>query len=87
MLFRSPADQFIRLGGRDTAQAQRFELWLDQRHTGTAHPEQKLSRLCAWVLQAEQRGLDYGLRLAGLNIKPARGEAHKRRCLQALALH
>ena len=75
------------LVSRDTAQAQRFELWLDQRHTGTAHPEQQLSRLCAWVLQAEQRGLDYGLRLAGLNIKPARGEAHKRRCLQALALH
>jgi uncharacterized protein (DUF58 family) len=77
------ADELV---SRDAAQAQRFELWLDQRHTGTAHPEQQLSRLCAWVLQAERRGLNYGLRLAGLDIKPASGEAHKRRCLQALAL-
>jgi uncharacterized protein (DUF58 family) len=31
-------------------------------------------------------GLDYGLRLPGVEIKPASGEAHKRRCLEALAL-
>jgi hypothetical protein len=30
--------------------------------------------------------LDYGLRLPGLVIAPAGGEAHKRRCLEALAL-
>ena len=65
---------------------QRRELWLEPQQTGISHTEQQLSRLCAWVLQAEQQGLDYGLRLGALEIKPAHGEAHKRRCLQALAL-
>ena len=70
---------------RDTQQAQRHELWLDVRQTGPLDLELKLSRLCAWVLQADRLGLDYGLRLATLDIKPASGEAHKRRCLEALA--
>ncbi len=70
---------------RDTQQAQRHELWLDIRQTGPMELEHKLSRLCAWVLQADRLGLDFGLRLNALEIKPASGEAHKRRCLEALA--
>ena len=70
---------------RDTQQADRHELWLDIRQTGSLDLEHKLSRLCAWVLQADRLGLDYGLRLSALEIKPASGEAHKRRCLEALA--
>ena len=71
---------------RDTQQAQRHELWLDFAQAGTADKEQKLSRLCAWVLVADKQAIDYGLRLPGLEIKPASGEAHKRQCLEALAL-
>ena len=70
---------------RDMAQSQRHELWLDLRQAGAMELEGKLSRLCAWVLQADRLGLDYGLRLGALEIKPASGEAHKRRCLEALA--
>ena len=70
---------------RDTQQAQRQELWLDFRQTGTLDTEHKLSRLCAWVLQCEKLGLNYGLRLPSLEVKPASGEAHKRACLEALA--
>ncbi|MEC5211479.1 uncharacterized protein (DUF58 family) [Polaromonas sp. CG_9.5] len=70
---------------RDTQQAERHELWLDIRQAGSLDLEHKLSRLCAWVLQADRLGLDYGLRLSALEIKPASGEAHKRRCLEALA--
>ena len=70
---------------RDIAQAQRHELWLDIRQAGPPDLEHQLSRLCAWVLQADRLGLDYGLRLAALELKPASGEAHKRRCLEALA--
>lgn len=77
------ADELV---SRDTSQVQRFELWLDPLHSGTVYPEQQLSRLCAWVLQAETAGLDYGLRLRGLEIKPGCGAAHKKRCLEALAL-
>ncbi|MES2400696.1 MAG: DUF58 domain-containing protein [Pseudomonadota bacterium] len=71
---------------RDTQQAQRHELWLDFMHAGTQDVEHKLSRLCAWVLRADKLGVDYGLRLPSVEIKPSFGEAHKRRCLEALAL-
>lgn len=71
---------------RDTLQAQRHELWLDFMQAGALGTEQKLSRLCAWILQADALGLDYGLRLPALDIKPASGETHKRQCLEALAL-
>jgi uncharacterized protein (DUF58 family) len=76
------ADELV---SRDTHQAQRYELWLDFAQAGPADTEHKLSRLAAWVLQAERLGLDYGLRLPGQQIAPGSGEAHKRRCLEALA--
>ena len=71
---------------RDTQQAQRHELWLDSAQTGAAALEAKVSRLCAWVLLSDKMGLSYGLRLPALEIAPASGEAHKRQCLEALAL-
>ncbi len=77
------ADELI---SRDAQQAQPFELWLDQANT-TGGLEARLSRLCAWVLLAERQQLRYGLRLNGTEIAPDSGEAHKRACLQALALH
>ena len=70
---------------RDTQQAQRHELWLDIRQAGPPDLERQLSRLCAWVLQADRLGLRYGLRLGARDIAPASGEAHKRHCLEALA--
>jgi uncharacterized protein (DUF58 family) len=77
------ADELV---SRDAQQAQGFELWLDRHQTGTSHPELQLSRLCAWLLQAEKLERDYGLRLSGLKIEPGHGELHRRRCLEALAL-
>ena len=71
---------------RDAQQAQRHELWLDAAQTGRPGLEAQMSRLCAWVLQADKLGISYGLRLPGLQIKPSSGEAHKRQCLEALAL-
>ncbi|MEI7536145.1 MAG: DUF58 domain-containing protein [Comamonadaceae bacterium] len=77
------AEQLV---SRDAQQVQHTELWLDREHSGSNDPEQQLSRLCAWVLQAEQQGVDYGLRLGSLQISPGCGEPHKKRCLEALAL-
>ena len=74
------------LVSRDAQQVQRFELWLDFAHCGGAGTEHKLSRLCAWVLAADKQGSEFGLRLPGLELLPASGEVHKRRCLEALAL-
>jgi len=48
--------------------------------------ETRLSILAHWVLQAEEFGQGYGLRLPGVRIAPDRGEAHRARCLEALAL-
>ena len=72
---------------RDTQQVQRMELWLDFAQCGISGTEQKLARLCAWVLAADKSGQDYGLRLNGLQIAPGHGEAHKKQCLEALALY
>lgn len=74
------------LVSRDTQQAQRYELWLDYTACGTTEHEAKLSRLTAWVLSADELGCDFGLRIPGREIKPSSGEAHKRTCLEALAL-
>lgn len=70
---------------REAAQGQ--ELWLDWAAlsaTGLS-TERRLERLCAWVLLADKRGLDYGLRVPGQEIALGSGEAHKRHCLAALA--
>jgi uncharacterized protein (DUF58 family) len=79
----SGSDELV---SRDAQQAQRYELWLDFAQAGHLGTEHKLSRLCAWVLQADKLGVDYGLRLPGVEVKPSSGEAHRRRCLEALAL-
>jgi uncharacterized protein (DUF58 family) len=76
------ADELV---SRDTQQAQRYELSLDFAQSGHVSTEHRLSRLTAWVLQADRLGLDYGLRLPGREIHPSSGEAHKRDCLEALA--
>lgn len=62
------------------------ELWLDWADAPAADAEGRLSVLCRWVLQAEQRGQQYGLRLPGSAIPPGRGEAHRTHCLEGLAL-
>ena len=70
---------------RDSQQTQRDELWLDLRQAGPLDLEHQLSRLCAWVLQADRLGLRYGLRLGASEVRPDSGEAHKQQCLEALA--
>jgi uncharacterized protein (DUF58 family) len=77
------------LVSRDTVQGERRELWLDWDATGLprdADPEIRLSRLAAWVLRADELGADAGLRLPGVALPPAHGEAHRRALLDALAL-
>jgi uncharacterized protein (DUF58 family) len=74
------------LVSRDSQQAQHTELWLDLAQTGGSNLEHRLSRLCAWVLRAEELEQDYGLRLPTGEIAPSHGELHKLRCLEALAL-
>ncbi|MDF3833513.1 DUF58 domain-containing protein [Cupriavidus basilensis] len=60
--------------------------WLDWQSLPPAMAaEARLSRLCAWVLAAGEMA-DIGLRLPGVDIPPGHGGAHRRACLEALAL-
>jgi uncharacterized protein (DUF58 family) len=63
------------------------ELWLDWLEARAADPEARLSILAHWVIETERLGQIYGLRLPGTVIPPGRGEAHRTRCLEALALY
>lgn len=71
---------------RDHARAVTTKHILDWDDTAGLGTEARLSRLCAWVLAADQLGWDYGLVLPGLSIVPTRGAPHRTRLLKALAL-
>jgi uncharacterized protein (DUF58 family) len=63
------------------------ELWLDWRATAvTLGTEARLSRLARWVIDAHATSLSFGLRLPGLALPPAPGDAQRERCLEALAM-
>jgi uncharacterized protein (DUF58 family) len=63
------------------------ELWLDWNDARAADPETRIAFLAHWVIECERIGQRYGLRLPGTTIPPGRGEDHRARCLEALALH
>ncbi|OGA20751.1 MAG: hypothetical protein A3I02_05275 [Betaproteobacteria bacterium RIFCSPLOWO2_02_FULL_67_26] len=64
------------------------ELWLDWTLLPQAMGvEERLSHLARWVLDAHVAGLSYGLRLPGVTVDMAMGEAQRDRCLEALALY
>lgn len=62
-------------------------LWLDYAQAPGRDVEERLSRLCRWVLDSDSRGWTYGLRLPGRTIAPGSGRGHRARCLEALARH
>lgn len=62
-------------------------LWFDWKQIDAFDPEEKLSQLAIWVVQADQVGVPYGLRLPEQNFTPAMGPIYLQTCLTALALH
>lgn len=65
----------------------RSTTWLDWHALPPAlGTEARLSRLTRWVIEADRAGLEYGLRLPGTTLTPARGAPHRHACLSALAL-
>ncbi len=73
---------------------------LIKQHTGTrvethlfdydltdgADVEAKLAQLARWIVDADNAGHGYGLRLPGRDIAAGLGPAHRHECLRALAL-
>jgi uncharacterized protein (DUF58 family) len=62
------------------------ELLLDWHRLGHLDYEARISQLCLWVLQAEQRQRRFALDIPGTRIETGAGAEHQRRCLEALAL-
>ena len=59
--------------------------WFDFNEIEGQDTETRLSILARWIVDAEQGRLNFGLRLPGIEIPPSHGEAHRHRCLEALA--
>ncbi len=74
------------LVSRDTSASARRELWLEWDSAAGLDPEARLSRLAAWTLAAERAGIEFGLRLPGVQLDPAAGEVQRRQALDAMAL-
>ncbi|MFO1340851.1 MAG: DUF58 domain-containing protein, partial [Burkholderiaceae bacterium] len=73
------------LVSREGRESARRELWLDWALAHQPDVEARLSRLAAWVLQADRQGLAFGLRLPGQELPPADGTAQRHAALRALA--
>lgn len=71
---------------RDTSTNARLTLWLDWHDAGGLDTERRLSRLASWVVQADQLGASWGLRLPGVEIAPDAGDQHRLQALERLAL-
>jgi uncharacterized protein (DUF58 family) len=69
-------------GGEQTSE----EIRLDYEHAPGHNVEERLSRLCRWVVDAERAGIRYGFSLPGFKLEPNNGLAHYQKCLEALAL-
>lgn len=60
--------------------------WFDYAALDALDPEARLSQLAYWILEADRNGTVYGLSLPRRTLGPAAGTAHRRACLEALAL-
>lgn len=78
---RGQGMQTKRFGG-----SHRSLVWLDWDSLEGLGTEDRLRQLTRWILDADGAGWIYGLRLPGTRIAPSGGEAHRHRCLEALAL-
>ncbi len=59
--------------------------WFDFDAIPLADTETRLSILARWISDIDRSHADYGLRLPDSQFEPAHGEAHRSRCLEALA--
>lgn len=74
------------LTSRHRDEARQGTLWLDWADAHGAPDGDRAARLCAWVITAHKLDLRYGLRVPGREVAPSSGDAHRRACLEALAL-
>jgi uncharacterized protein (DUF58 family) len=62
-------------------------VWLEWRSMPGTEVEERLSRICRGVLDACEQEQEFGLRIPGTEIDPSHGQAHRHKCLAALAMY
>lgn len=93
----APGDPLQRIAWKASSRAsgllvKEFQGWrgggvdIDMREVPGVDVEHRLSLMCKMVLEAQRRGLDFGLSTPQRAIAPASGEGHVRQCLEHLAL-
>ncbi|MGI9199970.1 MAG: DUF58 domain-containing protein [Woeseiaceae bacterium] len=60
--------------------------WFDFDSVDAGNLELRLSILTRWIVDTDQSGADYGLRLPGQEFSPSHGELQRQQCLESLAL-
>ncbi|WP_421862336.1 DUF58 domain-containing protein [Motiliproteus sp.] len=76
-----------RLHSKRFAGYQQQARWLEWEAYSGMGVEDRLSRLCHWVIQYDQQRLRFGLKLPGAEVPPGQGDLHRQRCLSLLALY
>lgn len=61
--------------------------WIDWQALAVSGVEARLSMMTRLIINAEEAGRHYGLRLPNMEIEPAHGKAHYARCLKAVAVY
>lgn len=64
-----------------------LQQWFDWQQLGHLKLEPRISQLTRWVLEADQEGTEFGLRLPDIEIKPDCSPGHTTKCLETLALY
>ncbi|GGD75727.1 DUF58 domain-containing protein [Lacimicrobium alkaliphilum] len=63
------------------------EVWLRLASKTDDELESRLSHLCFMILEMENRGQRFGLKLGDNTIQPGKSSAHRHQCLTSLALY
>lgn len=63
-----------------------LQYWFDWSALPALGVEERLSQLTRWILEADQQGTEFGLRLPGEEHEPDSSSLHTQKCLTALAL-
>lgn len=62
------------------------QLWFDWNQLGGMGTENRVSQLTRWVLEADQEGREFGLRLPGQKVNLDSSPGHTTKCLETLAI-
>jgi uncharacterized protein (DUF58 family) len=63
-----------------------YQQWFEWEELSPLPTEGRISQLTRWVLEADQQGKEFGLRLPGREVEPDSSSLHTLKCLKELAV-